>query len=143
MPDVILLSGVSGVGKTHLRENSYLSEYPYVDIADIYTEWPEVGWFDATNKLIDKVHKLLSRSDTDTVVIEGYFLPGTQSREVLSLGLYADFGTDLGAQEIFLHASKELCVQRIKQSEHDVECRLELLDKRWEYANRVHRNGGA
>ena len=135
MPDVILLSGVSGVGKTYLRQNSYLSDFPAVDIADVYDDLPSANWSEAVSALTAKVKKLLD--DHDTVVVEGYFLPGTESRKMLGHQLWGYSG-----QEYFLHAPYDICAQRIRDSGHDVERRLELLDARWQYARNVHQNGG-
>lgn len=130
---IVLLSGVSGTGKTWLRtRHTQLSQLPCVDIADIYDDLPDADWWQATNALIAKTHKLLK--DHPTVLVEGYFLPGTESRKMLA-------NSFLGhqSQEIFLHASRDVCAQRIRDSGHDVKRRLELLDARWEYANRIHK----
>ena len=50
---MIILAGVSGNGKTHIRLNDpALRDLPYVDIADIYEEYPEFDWLDALYTLL-------------------------------------------------------------------------------------------
>lgn len=80
---VTVLCGVSGSGKTHRRTTDPdLKGLPYVDIADVYKEFPEFDSFVATAVVCKRVRSLLQK--TDHVVIEGYFLPGTPSRRKIA-----------------------------------------------------------
>ena len=73
----IVLSGISGTGKTRYRE-SHLAEFPYVDISDVYKDVPGISWDAAVSAVATRALKLFQ--EHDTVVIEGYFLKGTPSR---------------------------------------------------------------
>lgn len=89
---VTVLCGVSGCGKTRKRTqpDSPLDALPYLDIADIYTEleadttglvFPDYST--AMVILIDRIVEH-NRADTEHLVVEGYFLPGTPSRSWLT-----------------------------------------------------------
>lgn len=73
----IILSGVSGTGKTRHREKN-LAKFPFVDISDVYREVEGISWDAAVSAVATKALKLFQESDT--VVIEGYFLERTPSR---------------------------------------------------------------
>lgn len=78
---VILLTGVSGSGKTYTRiHDERLASLPYLDIADIYAQL-DVRWDQALKELISRIHDTLELSDQ--VVVEGYFLKGSPSRRIL------------------------------------------------------------
>jgi hypothetical protein len=78
MKQVIILSGVSGAGKTHARLNApVLKDLPYVDVADFYREFPELDGASATAAVCRKARQLLEAHDA--IVIEGYYLPAWQS----------------------------------------------------------------
>ena len=82
MKKVIILSGVSGVGKTYARTHDpELVDLPFVDIADIYAEWPEADRLNATMTLMLQVRVLLKKHDT--IVVEGYFQKGSMSLRML------------------------------------------------------------
>jgi predicted kinase len=82
MKKAIVLTGISGTGKTYARLNDpALRDLPCVDIADVYREFPEFGWLDALHALLKRVRLLLQKHDT--IVIEGYFLPRSTSRTIL------------------------------------------------------------
>jgi hypothetical protein len=69
MKKVIVLAGVSGTGKTHARTHDpELKDLPYVDIAEIYERWPELGWYEALYALLKRARLLLQKHDT--IVIE-------------------------------------------------------------------------
>jgi predicted kinase len=125
---IILLCGVSGVGKTWLRERAFPT-YPHIDIRDIYKDLPSADWSMATMALATRVRKMLR--EHGTVVIEGYFLPGTQSRQMLMNELHS---YDIEVTSIFVHAPCLVCASRIEESGENVEKRLDLLFKRWPYA---------
>lgn len=123
---VIILCGVSGVGKTHARlHDPELVDLPYVDIADVYRDLPYASARVATEALINKVLKLLK--EHDSVVVEGYFLPDTPSRSLLitRLDRFAQVLFRLMVEEI------EVCRLRVIGSGEDVDLRLEILNKVW------------
>ena len=79
---VTVLCGVSGSGKTHQRTHMPgWKNLLYVDIADVYKEFPEFDSFVATVVVCKRALALLQQ--TDHVVVEGYFLPDTPSRRQL------------------------------------------------------------
>lgn len=77
-----ILSGVSGTGKTHYRKRN-LAKLPFLDISDFYHNKDTLyfDWLKVYRKFFDTLDTLLS--EHDEVVIEGYFLPGTPTREML------------------------------------------------------------
>ena len=82
MRKAIILTGVSGTGKTHARLNDpELKDLPCVDIADIYQEHPEFDWSDALYTLLQRARILLRKHRV--IVLEGYFLPNLPSRRQL------------------------------------------------------------
>lgn len=124
-PDVIILAGVSGSGKTRTRLTEY-PECPYVDIAEVYKEIPWAGWYEATVAVATKVRKL---AGDKPVIVEGYFLPGSASLKLLKQNI-----SGMRADYRLLHAPKEVCMQRVIESGIDVEIRLDLIDRKWEEA---------
>jgi predicted kinase len=134
MPEkkIIVLCGVSGVGKTYARENlSELRDLPCVDVADVYLDDPAITWVEATAGVISRTKKLLRHHNT--VVVEGYYLPGTITRDMLSegLGRYAGIEWRLMVEPI------SLCRKRIEDSGERVEIRLEILERVWEKSGRM------
>jgi len=134
MKRVIILSGVSGTGKTHARTHlPELKDLPFVDIADIYAEWPEFDWFSATVCLCKRVRKLLE--EHDTVVVEGYFLAASISLRMLEndlhvIGAKADirvFWEPLGVCEQRLIRQWE----RGEQDAVQTRKRMDLLHRCW------------
>lgn len=124
---VIVLCGVSGTGKTYARENaSELSSLPYVDVADVYLSNPSFNWVGATAGVIARVKALLA--DHSVVVVEGYYIPGSVTRDMLAegLGRYAVVNWRLMVEPI------EVCRQRVEDSGERVEIRLEILERVWE-----------
>lgn len=87
MKTVIVLAGLPGSGKTHLRlTDPELSGLLFADIADIYKEAREqygfvMEWDLATETLIRRYWEILHQNDT--VVVEGVFMPGSPSRQML------------------------------------------------------------
>ena len=131
---IILLSGVSGTGKTHARlTDSELKDLPHLDIADIYRDCPVLDWYSALLALLRQIRDAFEHHDT--IVVEGYFMPGTPSQRIL-----LDDMRVMGAQvEIrYFWAPLELCQERIvRQWERgeisNRECgrRIELLKRCW------------
>jgi predicted kinase len=130
----IILSGVSGTGKTHARLNDpELKTLPHLDIADVYREFPELDWHEALYALLKRARQVFKTHDI--VVIEGYFLPRTASRRVLRDDLLV-----AGVQSEFHEywAPSEVCQQRIADQFEGgeisaAECRrrIELLKRCW------------
>ena len=136
MKKVIVLTGVSGVGKTHARLNDpELKDLPCVDIADIYQEHPEFDWSDALYTLLQRLRFMLREQEDEAIVVEGYFLPGSPSRRKLVNDMKV-----AGAQVEFreLWEPFETCALRIsRQWERGeisaVQCRgrIEMLRMCW------------
>jgi len=130
--EIIVLCGVSGAGKTYARKQ--LREFrrlPCVDVADVYMDNPGYTWLEATSGVIARARALLR--EYPTVVIEGYYLPGTTTRGMLSegLGRYAWIDWRLMVEPI------EVCRQRIEDSGERVDIRLEILERVWERSGRM------
>ena len=81
----IVMTGVPGAGKTRYRESN-LSHLPHVDIKDIYDAVGDISWDAAVMAMLVKAGKLF-QDGASTVVLEGIFLPGTPSRELLECEL--------------------------------------------------------
>jgi predicted kinase len=120
MKQVTILAGLSGTGKTHLRNNSYLSELPCIDMAGIYREFPEFDWPEAFECFLKRLREALSKHDH--VVVEGYF----QARSK-SLRLLLDDLKVAGAwpQIIRLQAPTWACMERL---EADLDAATEAED---------------
>ncbi len=128
---IIVLCGTSGVGKTYAREHlPELRNLPYVDVADVYLDNPGCTWVEATAGVISRTKALLRKHDV--MVVEGYYLPGTASRNMLSegLGRYAAIDWRLMVEPT------EVCRQRIEDSGERVDIRLEILESVWEKQRR-------
>ena len=131
---IVCLSGVSGTGKTHWRttQESY-KDLPQFDVADIHDEQPVGLGAPAVYALWNKLKPLL---DTEPViVIEGYFLPGSESRRVL-----ADLCQRAGRQLWYVEfwEEKDVCIKRIRKqqikgeiSRAKADLRIEMLERTW------------
>lgn len=129
---IIVLCGVSGAGKTYARENlPELACLLFVDIADMYRYLGTEDWRVATEGLIDKATELLETHDT--IVVEGYFLPGSVSKRMLSRDIHRDIVLDFRLMVEPLN----LCKARIKDSCVDVDLRIEILDRVWERSGKM------
>lgn len=110
---ILVLAGVSGTGKTRYRRR-HLANYPYIDIADLYKEFPSLmRGAPAVITLSYRLHKLLGEHLVGTVVIEGYFLRGSESRATLI--------TEAQAWGVPIHFMNfwdplEVCEQRLRQA---------------------------
>ena len=146
----IVLCGVSGVGKTHYREDpeNHISHLPAMDIAEVYrahrADFPDypLDWQSATEqllKMVDLAFELMegmsSWSPPYTVVIEGYFLPGTPSRRMLVRGLRI-MGVEIEFKELW--APYDVCLERLQAqldsgegSAAEIRGRMDLLQKCW------------
>lgn len=123
---VIVLCGTSGVGKTWARERlPELRDQPCVDVADVYLDDPNANYLEATAGVISRTKTLLK--DHDTVVIEGYYLPQTVTRNMLAEGL----GRYAGIDWRLMVEAVETCRRRIEASEERVNIRLEILESVW------------
>ena len=134
MKKVIVLAGVSGTGKTHARTHDpELKDLPHVDIADIYEEFPEFGWYEALYALLKRARLLLQKHDV--IVVEGYFLDGSTSRRILVNDMKVA-GATIKFREFW--APFQVCALRITQQWERgeitaPECRrrIELLKRCW------------
>lgn len=111
----IILSGLSGTGKTRLRTlHPDLWDLPYVDIADVYRDYPSYGWPLVMQEFLIRLRAAFQ--DHETVVLEGYFLPGSPSLRLLINDLKAQ-----GAhyEIIYLWAPPEVCQARLEAAWRD------------------------
>ena len=135
MKKVIILSGVSGTGKTSARTHDPdLKNLPCVDIADIYRKFPEFDWMDATACLIRKASMLFR--EHGIVVIEGYFLKGSFTRNWLVRDLKVAGVHNVDIREFW--APIDTCVDRVaaqyaagETSAAETRRRIELIRKCW------------
>jgi len=129
---VIVLCGVSGVGKTYARTHHHkLKHLPAVDVADVYLDNPGATWIEASAVVIKRTLALLK--EHDRVVVEGYYLPGTVTRGMLAegLGRYAAIDWRLMVVPI------SVCRQRVEGSEVRVDLRLDILERVWERSGKM------
>ena len=123
---VIVLCGVSGVGKTHARlHDPELASLPFVDIADVYRDLDWAESYGATAALATKTCRLLR--DHGCVVVEGYFLPGSLTRNLLG----HNFGPGTMLEFRLMVEPIEVCRERVISSGENVVSRLKTLDEVW------------
>lgn len=129
---VIVLCGVSGSGKTWARtHHEALKDLPAVDVADAYRDNPEATYLEATASVVKQVKNLLLRYDT--VVVEGYYLPNSLTRNMVKNGL-----REVACVEFrLLYAPIEVCRQRVECSGERVDIRLEVLERVWAGSGRM------
>lgn len=131
----IVLSGVSGVGKTYARQTTpELKHLPHVDIADVYRAFPEMDWRMATHALLKRARAQLEH--TGAVVLEGYFLPGSRSRRLV-VGALRAAGVEVEVRELW--APLETCIERIKRQQSRGEISAAEGQRRIEMARRCWR----
>jgi len=137
MKTLIILSGVSGVGKTRHRENHPdFKDLPCVDMADIYRDIPNIPrGISGTMALWTRVAGKFKEHGVDTVVAEGYFLKGTESR-----GCLVTMAKNAGVKVRIINfwAPLDECEKRLrlqqmkgKASAAEVELRIEMLKRCW------------
>jgi len=139
----VIVTGVPGSGKTYERmTNQELASLPFVDIADVYRDIPDISWDAAVSAMLVKAEKLFLEG-ASTVVLEGIFLPGTPSRKLLEHEL-EDMRVD--AEFILAHRSYMACrkgVIRSSEGKYETEKRLHLLDVYFDRAEALaEENGG-
>jgi hypothetical protein len=143
MKKIIVLSGVSGVGKTHRRTSDpTLKQLPFIDIADIYKEHPGISKLTAFGRMMTSTEMLLR--ETDTVVLEAAFLPGSRQRDWLTV--WADF-LNAEVEYIELTAPKEILLERVEcdyrtgrklPTAHERDTARRYYEARVDFINGVH-----
>ena len=135
MKELIILSGVSGTGKTRYRTtHPDFEDLPHVDMAEIYRDIPAVPrGISGTMVLWTRVAGKFK--EHDVVVAEGYFLKGTESRGVL-VTMAKDAGVKVRIINFWApldECEKRLCLQQMKgeATEEDVELRIDMLKRCW------------
>ena len=115
---VTIICGVSGVGKTYARTRSDSPWWglPYIDMADIYRELET----DETGLVVADYHTAMDilirrigaarRGEVPRLVVEGYFLPGSDSRRWLDGALRAQ---GIRVEYVLLHAPLQVCSDRL------------------------------
>lgn len=123
---IYVLYGVPGSGKSHLYEQEY-SYAVHCDVADVYAASPGVHWSLAATTVCREAIR------HDSAVIEGLFLPGTPSRQLLDRVLL-----NYDVEYIHVHAPLEVCRQRILDRKQDNEeiC-LKILSAYWNRAEEL------
>ena len=111
MKKIIILAGLSGIGKTYTRTHEEgLRDLPYVDMADLYTAYPDKDWAAIMEQFFHDLEAELE--EHDTVVVEGYFLPGSASWNwLIGFAKHKQLNVDYRR----LMATYETCVNRVKQ----------------------------
>lgn len=107
---VTIFCGISGAGKTYRRSKSPFKNLPYIDMGQIRKRpgAEDCNWYDFLLAAIDEAKRLLQSHNH--IVIEGYFLPGTQSRELLA----DELKTLAELEFIFLNTPLNVCLQRLR-----------------------------
>jgi predicted kinase len=122
MKKLTVLSGISGAGKTHYRKK-HLAHFKFVDMADIYLKY-DCQWNEALGRAFDRLEELFE--DNDQVVLEGYFLDQSISRQWLE---YMSERCDWELEIIPFSASYEVCLERILQQAEDEMATADDLEK--------------
>lgn len=127
MKQCLILGGVSGVGKTPLRETLMRDgpDTPVIDALSIYQETPELNWKDRFAIMIERLDEAFR--DHDVVVAEGYFLPDSPT---LALLLKTLEQMEVVPQYVFLWTTMEEIERRLTAIDDD-RGRLELARKTW------------
>lgn len=135
MKELIILSGVSGTGKTRYRtRHPDLKDLPFVDMADIYRDNPAIPkGVSGTVVLWHRVRGKLK--EHDTVVAEGYFLKGSVSRDAL---LTLAKGDGIKVRIISFWAPMDECEKRLRLqqmrgeiSEGEADLRIDMMKRCW------------
>jgi predicted kinase len=133
---ITVLCGVSGSGKTHYREACF-PNVPHVDIADEYKRMPTISYITATYNVAANALELLAAREPH-VVIEGYFLPHSPSRDMLR-DVLARGGQDMRRIEfILLWTLQDTCEARIRRQyfageidTEDRDTRIDMMKRTW------------
>ena len=146
MKKAIILTGVSGAGKTFARTHDpELVDLPVVDIADVYRVAEanfglQLDWYSAHHKLLHHVRRALQKHNT--MVVEGYYLPGSETRKMLLDDLKVQ---GVQADIRVFWAPLKVCLERIAQQFENseisaAECkqRIELTKKLWRPQEEQH-----
>jgi len=132
---LIVLSGVSGTGKTHFRtHHEDYRDLPQVDIADVYRDNPFIPrGMAAVASVWPRVMKAFERGDE--VILEGYFLRDSQSRWTLNR---LASRSDVEVRYLNFWAPLEVCEDRLtgaklrgEITEEEYETRLSMLRRCW------------
>jgi len=84
MSKVTIVAGLPGSGKTFYRQNDpILRDQVHIDIQDVYADLPDEAWGGVMSALCCKLQKVLRQNAS--VVVEGCFLPGSQSLNWLKM----------------------------------------------------------
>ena len=131
---ILILRGPCGAGKTHFwkqHEQDLIEaniNYQYIDLLDYVREFPD--WEDRINHVIS----LVKESETQYIVIEAIFGINSPSYFVLMRGLKhkANIPLDNIQNYIALRPYKD-CKRGVKKdTERNIQKRLDLLGKYWE-----------
>lgn len=126
-PVVQIMAGVSGVGKTYMREKLWPHEY-VIDMGIIRIEHPGEAWHSMFFDIfLPEIHGLLHDNEAEFIVVEGYFLPGTPSLKLLLEHLKVEGATP---SYWFMWAPLLVCEDRINKQFQSGEISADLCSSR-------------
>ncbi len=131
---ITVIYGLPGSGKTHLINNDpRYAQMSHVDIAEAYRIHRSITWREGVHWVVQTT--LIHMQNNHDVVIEGLFLPGTPSHNLLNASL-----RNFDAEWIQVHASLQVCEARIKARKQDNEkiC-LHILSTYFNRAEAIYR----
>ncbi len=107
---VTVFCGISGAGKSFERKKGPYKSLPFIDMGEVRkrNNTNDCDWIDFLLIAEMEAKDLLMRNDH--IVIEGYFLPGSLSREFITKSLE----TLATLEFIFLNTPLDICLQRLK-----------------------------
>ncbi|GFR45196.1 hypothetical protein Agub_g6587, partial [Astrephomene gubernaculifera] len=110
-PTIYCIGGVSGSGKTYLREcHNLLSKLPFIDIADVYADYPGIGREAARIELLDRLEQQLQEDAESSVCVEAFFAPGKAQRRCIE-DLAAEYNVKV--RFIWCAATRQKCLRRV------------------------------
>eukprot|EP00798_Chlamydomonas_sp_ICE-L_P012454 gene12454-15659_t len=125
MPKIYALGGVSGVGKTFLREQHWLlSTLPHLDIADMYDKHGAADYVEALDMFVKRIIRQLSEHPKQDIVLEAFFSDRQRRRiEEVVEAADAEINLKVSIQWVWLHADRETCRLRVEEEQNDTEAR--------------------
>lgn len=92
MPAIYCIGGVSGSGKTFLRQQNHaLARLPHFDIANTYSQHGDIARDKATHIWLGEIESYLRSWPGQSIVCEAFFAPGKHQRRGID-GLARTYG---------------------------------------------------
>jgi predicted kinase len=133
---VTVFCGISGAGKTFQRSKAPYKRLPFIDMGQLRKRpgAEDYDWYDFLQIAIEEAKTTLQ--SCNHLVIEGYFLPYSQSRELLTQALQPLANIEF----IFLNTPLKVCLQRLSFLYDSQQISKADYIRRSDLAKRVHKS---